>query len=1607
MPTPFVHLRVHSHYSLLQSTIRLPELCARVREWGMPAVALTDDGNLFGAVELCKEARAAGVKPILGCDLYVAPRSRHDRPEGMVPGNEPWRLVVLAENEAGYRNLVRLVSIGYVEGLHRVPRVDVDVLARHHEGLIALSGGASGEVATHLARGQEAEATTAARRLADVFGQDGFYLALEDHGLPGQIEVCAALAALGRKLDLPTVALNDCRFLDAAGVEAHRALYCIGTGATLEDPISAVFTPNHCFRPPDDMARAFGAWPEALAATVAIADRCGFEIAHREPIVPDFAVPAGETLETFFRRKTREGLEARRRAWGQLPPGARVPIPDGDYDARLQRELDVLCGMGLAGYFLIVWDVVRFAREQGIPVGPGRGSVAGSLVSYCLEITSLDPLQHGLIFERFINPERKSLPDIDMDFCQRRRGEIIDYVKRKYGEDRVAQIITFGTLSARSVIRDVGRVMNMTFGEVDRIAKLVPEELGVTLDRALAEAPALESLRQSDERIRRLIELARPLEGLARNAGMHAAGVIISPEPIMEIAPLFRTGKNEITTQFAKDDAEHVGLLKMDFLGLKTLTVLDDCVRSVAAREGVRVELDTLPLDDPQTYELFRRARSLGIFQFESSGMRDVLRKMGPERLDDLVALNALYRPGPLRSGVVDDFVNRRHGRIKVSYLHPDLEPILKATHGVMVYQEQVMQVAVQLAGFSLAEADDLRKAMGKKRKEVMAAQREKFVRGAVARGVAEDRAAEIFEVMEVFAEYGFNKCVAGSTPLMDARTGERTTVEALSRDRRPFVVHALDARYRLVPRRVVDVVKNGKKPVLELRTAQGYVVTATGNHPFRTLDGWTLLEKLAPGDRIAVARELRVPTRTTCPADEIRLLAALMLRAQVEEPGVLRVQLPRRPLAQRVFAIARHLLRRGATVSLDRTPRGRPEIWFRAAGTRGAARRDARRARATASGAALRRTWGGLAGLVERLPHLADGSGGPRVPGWAFELRDEDVCRLLAGLWSVCGQASAHATTAPWFSAPSAGFGRDVQALLLRLGIISGVRPALSRYPEESHPHAVHVVGTGSVGRFVERVLPHVEGHDQGVAHVRARFGEDDRRPSPKDIIPAAVRWWVIDDCEAAGLTLEQLEKRSDVCTLVFQGEDHSGRAGFRHDTILKLGRALKSRRLLDVASSDVFWDRIVSIVPAGTRETYDLTVEGEHSFVAGGPVVHNSHSAAYALVAYWSAYLKAHHPAHFMAAMLTSEGDNTAKVVRHIAECKEIGLEVLPPDVNESDVDFSVVGGGKIRFGLSAIKGVGRSAVESILDARRRVGRFGSLHQFCAEIDLRLNNKKVLEALVKAGALDGLAAGRSTLMFALDSAVDAAQALRADRESGQASLFGGDEPARPPAPPELPEMPPWTKADRLRFEKEVLGFYVSGHPLEEHAAVLPRLRTAQVADLPERHGSEVTVAGIVTALRKTRTKRGDWMAFLTVEDLTGAAEVIAFPEAWKACSAWAAADAIACVKGTVEVEGDKGKLIAQAITPLARAQEAAARGVVVRFPAAPARQVEDTLARTDDLLLQHQGDCPVTFELEVPEVGRVLIAAGSRFGVRPEPEVIAALEQLVGPGRVDVELR
>jgi len=1151
---PFVHLHCHTDYSLLDGACEIGQLMDLVVEQKMPAVAMTDHGNLFGAVEFYNKAKEKGVHPIIGCEVYVsqqglASRSDTDRYN---------HLVLLCENQEGYRNLLRLVSTAFLEGFYYKPRIDKDLLARHSKGLIAMSACLRGDINETLMANRYEEAKRLAYGYADMFGKENFFLEIQDHGLDQDKVVLPQVLRLSQETRIPLVATNDSHYMRKADARAHEILLCIQTGKTMSDPQRMRFTqPEFYLKSRDEMLAKFGEVEEALDRTWEIAQRCQVKLEKVKEPFPKFDVPAGHTADTYFEYAARQGFEKRRVRLEALNAAGALKHDLAEYAERLDREIHTIQQMKFAGYFLIVWDFIRFAKSRGIPVGPGRGSAAGSLVSYAMEITDIDPLEYGLLFERFLNPERISMPDIDIDFHTQRRGEVIQYVTEKYGREQVAQIITFGTLGARTAIKDVGRVLDISFADVDRITKLIPTQLNIKLKEAMQQEPAIEEAARKDPRLQEVLDVACKVEGMARNAGMHAAGVVISPVPLRDLVPLCKTSKDEIVTQYDMVGLEKLALLKMDFLGLTTLDIIQDALALIEQNHGEKLVVEELPLNDAATYQIFSKGFTSGVFQFESRGMRDILRKYQPTRIEDLCALNALYRPGPIQGGMIDDFIDRKHGRKQVAYDFPELKEILEETYGVIVYQEQVMQISNRLAGYSLGEADILRRAMGKKKAEEMAAQRARFIEGAKAKSFPQKKIEKIFDLMEQFAGYGFNK-----------------------------------------------------------------------------------------------------------------------------------------------------------------------------------------------------------------------------------------------------------------------------------------------------------------------------------------------------------------------------------------------------------------------------------------------------------------SHSAAYAYLAYVTAYLKAHYPREFMSALLTSETGNTDKVVKYINECREMSIPVLPPDVNSSARDFTPDAEG-IRMGLGAIRNVGATAADSVIAARQSGGAFRSLYDFSERVDLTSVNRRVIENLIKCGAMSGLPGNRGQLTALIENAMESGQRAWKDRESGQTGLFGMATEEHVPVEQPLPALPDWTSQQKLSSEKEVLGIYVTGHPLDAYADKVAELSTHYTETLEGlERGSEVAICGILTGIQRKRNKEGKLWAAMHLEDRTGSVEAMVFTTQYDRLLTSLVEDQAVLVRGLVlPEENAPPKISIQDIVPLEVARMNLPTLISIRVAVGSNGSLEKALDKAEalnQLFARKRGDTEVRLRLEKPRDFSVILDVTPK--VRPDKEFRAEVERICGPESVEI---
>lgn len=1149
MDSKFVHLRLHTEFSLSDGMLTIDGLIARAADDSMMAVGITDISNLYATIKFYQAAISCGIKPIIGADLTLV---NPDKP------TERSLVTLLCQTNEGYQNLVKLVSKGFMEGQgHEGPTLTWHWLQTHAEGLIALSGGLHGNIGQALLSQNKETALTHLNEWKTLFG-DRFYLEITRTGKPDEALYLPALLNLAAETQTPVVATNDVRFLDEDDFDAHEARVCIQEGQTLTDPArKRNYTREQYFRSQAEMAQRFHDIQSALTNTLEIAKRCNVTFTLGKNTLPHFPVPEGDTTETHIEKVAYAGLMDRLNTLFANQP-EKLAEKKPDYEARLTRELNVINTMGFAGYFLIVADFTQWAKDNGIPVGPGRGSGPGSLVAYALKITDLDPLALELLFERFLNPERVSMPDFDIDFCMDGRDRVIDYVMDKHGHENVSQIITYGTMAAKAVVRDVGRVLNLGYGFVDKIAKLIPFELGITLEKALEQEPILRERYEQEEEVKTLIDLARKLEGITRNVGKHAGGIVIAPGKLTDFVPLYcELGESaHPVTQFDKDDVEAAGLVKFDFLGLKTLTVIDRALRLInadAAKANTpKVDIGLIPLDDNATFDLLKKCKSTAVFQLESHGMRDLIKRLQPDCFEDMIALVALFRPGPLQSGMVDDFINRKHGRARVIYPHPDLEPILRPTYGVILYQEQVMQIAQVLASYTLGAADILRRAMGKKKPEEMAKQREIFTKGAVARGVKEETATSIFDLMEKFAGYGFNK-----------------------------------------------------------------------------------------------------------------------------------------------------------------------------------------------------------------------------------------------------------------------------------------------------------------------------------------------------------------------------------------------------------------------------------------------------------------SHSASYALIAYQTAFLKAHYPAQFMAAVLSSDMDKTEKVIIFLAECEAMKLTMLPPDVNESDFFFKVMDNATLRYGLGAIKGMGEAAIENIVHIRQTGGAYRDLFDFCARVDLKKINKRALEALIKSGAFDCFHQNRATLLTSLPKALQQAEQSLHNATYGQQDLLS----LHVDTTPKYIASEPPTEEQQLQGEKETLGFYLTGHPLNRYLGELNHFTAGRlIAIHPSTHTS-ACVAGMITSVRTRQTKRGDRMAIFTLDDGTATMEMICFSEPYLKFRPLIAEDQVVIVTGDVGHDdfNNSAKITVRDIQTLDQARERHAKGVLISL----SEKAELNPAALKSTLTPHLGGhCPVVIKL-IKDGIATHVRLGKQWLVKPNSALLDLLKAQFECSEVEVIYR
>jgi DNA-directed DNA polymerase III PolC len=1584
----FVHLHCHSEYSLLDGANRIDDLIKRAQHFEMPALAITDHGNMHAAWEFQEKAKKAGVKPILGMEAYVAPADRRTRGRP-APGVKPYHhLVLLARDLQGYKNLTKLSSLGYTEGFYTKPRIDRELLAKYSEGIIVTSACMAGEVAGHLLDDRIEQAREAAAWYAELF-KDRYYLEVQAHTSEGQAKLNAKVLSLADDLGLPVVATNDAHFLKHEDHDAHDVLLCIGLGKDRNDKDRMKYDDGLYFKNADEVRPFFPGREDVLTNTLAIADTVDVQFA-KKYYVPSFPLPEGVATENdLLVQLATEGAVLR---YGS-------PLP-AEVQERLDYELGVITKTGYAGYFLITADFIKAARDRGIPVGPGRGSAAGSLVAYATKITDVCPLEFDLLFERFLNPERVSMPDVDVDFCFERRGEVIEYVRQKYGKDSVGQIVTFGTMKSRAAVKDVGRTLGFSPAETDALAKLIPNapNNSLTVAEAIVQVPEVKQLYQNDARYHQLLDFAVKLEGLSRHTGVHAAGVVIAPGPLDEFVPICTQStkgsggdgdERVIVTQYDMTALEKAGMLKMDFLGLTTLTVITDTIKAVKLRTGVDVKLEERGFTDEKTYQVLRAGRTGGVFQFESALATDVLKRMRCDRFDDLVASNALLRPGPLDAGMHNVYIRRKRGEEPTVYPLPELEPILSNTYGVITYQEQVMRIAQVLAGISLAEADVLRKAVGKKDAELIRKELGKFTEKAIAKGYDKKIIEELAGQIETFGRYGFNKCLIGDTEIYDASTGRLVRIADVYEGKATLgsVATCNVNSLRLTHGRVLDVMDNGIKPVFRLRTESGREIVATGNHPFLMTDGWRNLDGITVGEHIAVPRTLPSGPRVSWPEHEVVALGHLLAEGNLGHPsGVYYYNQDDASVADFIAAAEAF-----SNVKCTRTlHKGTASVY---------------------TGRTNRRQANGIFEWARTLDLLGKTATNKEVPAAAFALGDDQIGLLLGRMWDGDGHVNC-ADRSTYYATSSKRLAQQVQHLLLRLGIIARVREVTFGYAGGQRlGYQVFVTGVENLRPFAHYVGRHLIAQAKRAA-MSAMPLEAVSGPS-KDLVPVG---------PVRALARAAKSRRDETWGAVETGADVSSRdlypvgtnpakIGFTRGVVHRLAQYFGDTELQRLGDNDVLWDRVVSIEAAGEQRTYDLEIADTHNFVANDIVVHNSHSVAYSVVAYHTAFLKTHHPAEFMAALLSSNIGKTEEVIKYIAEAREMGLEVLAPDVNESGWRFTVVGDKRIRFGLGAIRNVGRGAIDTLLDARND-GPFTSLYDLCSRVDLRVFNKRVFEALIAAGACDSLGGHRAQLMAALDAAISEAALQQEEAEKGQVSLFGdllGGGPDESDTPkqsgaPTLPNTPPWTESERLQREKDLLGFYISGHPLEKYRTECELFATHTVAQLGTWVPEAVTIGVVVTSIKKQISKRsGNEFARLTVEDFSGSSEVLVFPEAWGVIAERVRPDIPLLLKGGYSKKDQGVENATFIVDGVTRFEEVRANGeVAVAIDLAPgldlpAAIMEDVRAKVES----HEGSAPLELRWRDAN-GRAVRFRSKSLTVTASAAILSDLRALLGADRV-----
>ncbi|NWG18371.1 MAG: DNA polymerase III subunit alpha [Chloroflexi bacterium] len=1567
----FVHLHVHTEYSLLDGLSRIDHLVKRAKELDMPALAITDHGAMFGVIDFYHACKEAGVRPIIGMEAYLARRSRFDKDPKL--DKRPYHMLLIARSQTGYKNLLKLASLAQLEGYYYRPRVDWELLERYHEGLIATSGCLAAEIPSMITEGRDDEAKALIGKYQEVFGKDHFYLELQQHDIPELETLNRWLIEYRRShhTDVPLVATNDVHYVMKSDYDPHDTLLCIQTGALKNETNRLRMSdPSYHLTTPDEMWGFFGqAAPEALKNTLKIAEMCEVSLDKEGYHLPVFPVPPGYDSGSYLRHLCEKGLRWR---YGSQ-------ADDADVRDRLDRELQIIGTMGFNTYFLIVWDLCQYARSADIWWNV-RGSGAGSVAAYSLGITNIDPIQNNLLFERFLNPGRVSMPDIDLDYPDDRREEMITYAARKYGEDKVAAIITFGTLGPKAAVRDVGRALGVPLEIVNQAARLIPQEpKPKPLMEYVEGNPELKALYDQSGEVRQIVDTAVHLQGVSRHASTHAAGVIVADKPLVEYIPLHRLTNEEqaetsalrAVTQFPMETCEQIGLLKVDFLGLSTLTILRKACDLIARYHGVRYTMDNIPYrptGDPQTddmlrqtFEMIGRGETIGVFQIESTGMQQMLRDMRPNRFEHIVAAVSLYRPGPM------DFIplynKRMHGEEPIEYRHKLLQPILEETYGILVYQEQLMQVAGQLFGYELGEADLMRRAVSKKKEKDLKKHRDIFLARGPEHGVDADSASKIFDDIEFFANYGFNKCLVYDTEIIDADTGRPVKIGDLASGKAQ-VTRTLTCdlnTLRLKPGRIADVIFNGVKPVYRLTTRLGRQIEATTNHPFYTFDGWRMLGELQVGDQIAVPRQMLFENRSEWPDHQTIVLGHLLAEGNLCHTSGVYFYTTSDEQRDDYVKHLEMFENSAATVSRHKSAYS---IYSK------------RRERSKLQGVV---TW------IKTLGLWGKDSYTKFVPAEVFELPCHQIGLLLSRMWEGDGHINEKGLNT-YYATSSKSMAQQIQHLLVRLGIISRLRRVEFPYKDGRIGYQVFVTGNDNLKAFLMRIGCHFVSERSRLG-LQRMINSSPRSNGTKDIIPMRVLEIIKAEKARQQVSWKEIAVQAEVAEREFYNVKHVTKSGFTHATISRIAEYLDSDVLRIYADNDIYWDRIVSIEYAGEQPTYDLTIEGTHNFIANDILVHNSHAADYAVITCQTAFLKCHYKEEYMTALLSVHRDDSAKVSHFLSECRRLGIPVLPPDVNTSLMDFDIQkqpdGKRGIRFGLVAIKNAGAGQLQPILDARTEGGPFASLEDFCRRVDLRQVGKRTLESLVKVGALDALAP-RASLVGA--AALDRLMSFSADdhraREVGQMSIFGGDTGVSDTL--KLPEPQTLSERQLLTWEKELLGLYVTGRPVDKVRGMQRDLNTAEVALLKADpaiwSGKSVTLVGEVAALRKIVTKNGQMMGVVQLEDWHDSAdtiEVVLFPRTWDQFHEMVDEGNVLWFKGKVDTQRGDVQIICDKVSQDLRATSAADEPTQAAMPSVAD---EPPYWAADDLYDEETGE--VAPPPTVPEPAPAAVVAPATQG-------------------------